>query len=181
MLRYLRLFSLFIKNSLQVDLEYRANFIGAWVFSVLDLVWSLGGTMLFYSFRERIGGWTFYEALLVIGLFFIMLGVNDVAIMPNVQGMSDHIRKGTFDFVLVKPLNSQIHGTLRQYKVHRISGIFSRRRHSGICPMAFTDRAKFWSNYVVCADRPQRHHYAVCHSHHALDDRLLDRRHRQHP
>ena len=124
-MRYLRLFSLFIKNSLQVYLEYRANFVGALVFSILDLVWSVGGTQVFYSFRERIGGWTYYEALLVIGLFFLILGVIDVAIMPNVQAMGEHIRKGTFDFVLIKPLNSQVHGTLRQYKIHRFSSMLS--------------------------------------------------------
>ena len=124
-MRYLHLFLLFLKNSLQIDLEYRANFVGALIFSVLDLVWSVGGTVLFYSFRDRIGGWSFYEALLVIGLFFLMLGVIDIALLPNVQGMGDHIRKGTFDFVLVKPLNSQLHGTLRLFKVHRMSSVFS--------------------------------------------------------
>lgn len=124
-MKYLSLFLLFLKNSLQIDLEYRANFVGALIFSVLDLIWSVGGTMLFYSFRDRIGGWSFYEALLVLGLFFIMLGIIDVAIIPNLQGMGDHIRKGTFDFVLAKPLNSQLHGTLRLFKLHRISSIFS--------------------------------------------------------
>ena len=124
-MRYLRLLSLFLKNSLQVDLEYRANFIGSLVFSLLDVAWSIGGTLLFYSFREQIGGWTFHEALVVVGLFFVMWGVADVAIMPNVAAIGEHIRKGTFDFVLIKPLNSQVHATLRQYKLHRLSGILS--------------------------------------------------------
>ena len=44
-MRYLTLFVLFLKNSLQIDLEYRANFVGALIFSILDLVWSVGGEL----------------------------------------------------------------------------------------------------------------------------------------
>lgn len=124
-MRQLKLIRLFLKNSLLLDLEYRSDFLVALLLTGMDLAWSIGGTLIFYSHRDVIGGWTFHEALIVIGLFFVTLAIMDAVIQPNVQELGEHIRKGTMDFVLIKPVGSQLHATLRRYRLHRLSNLLA--------------------------------------------------------
>ncbi|MCS7059711.1 MAG: ABC-2 family transporter protein [Anaerolineae bacterium] len=117
MMRYARLFGLFLKASFLVELEYRANFAAR---AVVSLFWAgvtLTGAGVFYSHAETIGGWTFNEALVIIGLFTFMSGFIQTFLQPNVQRIIDMIRLGTLDFVLTKPVNSQFMASLRHAQV----------------------------------------------------------------
>lgn len=124
-MRYLKLFSLFFKNSLIQDLEYRANFIFAIVLAIMEVAWSAGSTLVLYSFTPEIGGWSYYQTLVVIGLLHIAFGMLDGFLWPNVVELQDHIRKGTLDFILTKPFNSQIHATLRRYRLDRMANFIA--------------------------------------------------------
>ena len=123
MKRYLRLLALFFKNSLQVDMEYRVNFAGLLFMSLMDATWSVGGAVLFYSHRSSIGGWSFNETLVVIGLYFLAYGFVDMAVRPNIDDIVEHIRTGTMDFVLGKPVDSQVHATLRRYRFQKVASL----------------------------------------------------------
>jgi len=122
MTRYAALVKLFIESSLMANLEYRVNFIGAMLMSGLDALWSIGGALLFYSHSDTLGGWTFHQTLIVIGLFFFATAFVDTVLQPNVADIAEHIRSGSMDFVLTKPLNSQFHATLRRFRFDRLSG-----------------------------------------------------------
>ena len=123
MKRYLLLIRLFFKNSLLIELEYRINFVGLVLLSLVDATWSVGGALLFYSHRTNIGGWTFNQCLVVIGLYFLAYGFVDVVMRPNIDDIVEHIRTGTMDFVLVKPVNSQVHATLRRFRFQKLSSV----------------------------------------------------------
>jgi ABC-2 type transport system permease protein len=123
MTRYLRLINLFFRNSLQKEMEYRINFVGVLLMSVMDAAWSIGGALLFYSHKSVIGGWTFNEALVVIGLYFLAYSFIDIAVRPNIDAIVEHIRTGSMDFVLVKPMASQVHATLREYRFQKVSSV----------------------------------------------------------
>jgi len=114
MLRYLRLLALFVHNSLQIALEYRVNFVTALVQSIVWLLWGVLGILVFFQFTGTLGGWTFPQALLVVGLFRIFEGLLDGIMRPNITRIVEHIQKGTLDFVLVKPVDSQFMASLRQ-------------------------------------------------------------------
>ena len=123
MRRHLRLIRLFFDNSLLVELEYRVNFVGLLLLSLIDAAWSVGGALLFYSHRATIGGWSFHQVLVVIGLYFLAYGFVDVVMRPNIDDIVEHIRTGSMDFVLVKPVNSQVHATLRRYRFQKLSNV----------------------------------------------------------
>jgi ABC-2 type transport system permease protein len=74
---------------------------------------------IFFGHTDSIGGWSFYEALIVVGLFQFFLGMVDTFLTPNVQDFTEHLRLGTMDFILTKPLNSQFHATLRRINIWR--------------------------------------------------------------
>ncbi len=112
-MRYVRLFALFLKASFLVELEYRANFAARAMVSVFWAGVTLVGAGVFFSHTETIGGWTFNEALVIIGLFTFMGGFIQTFLQPNVQRIIEMIRLGTLDFVLTRPINSQFMASLR--------------------------------------------------------------------
>ena len=123
-MKYLRLLTLFVRTSVMTGLEYRANFVGAMAMTVVEVLWSSASVLLFYSFTDSLGGWSFHETLVVVGLLFVTFGFLDAIIWQNVVALGQHIRKGTLDFILTKPVNSQFHATLQHYRVDRIASIF---------------------------------------------------------
>jgi ABC-2 type transport system permease protein len=107
MARYVRMLSLFWRTSLASELEYRLNFLLALLSSLGHLAGNLFGLSLFYTGNGSLGGWPFHQALLVMGLFTTLQGMNRVLLSPNLTRMVEHVRTGTLDFVLLKPLDSQ--------------------------------------------------------------------------
>lgn len=114
MRRYLALLSLFARNSFQVALEYRADFVVSLFQSSFWLVWGVIGTLIFFRFTGTLGGWSLYQVLLVVGLFRIFEGLIDGVMRPNITRIVEYIQKGTLDFILLKPVDSQFMASLRQ-------------------------------------------------------------------
>jgi ABC-2 type transport system permease protein len=74
-MRYLRLLTIFYKNSILKELEYRVNFLSNAFMSVFWLVWGVVGVSIFFLHRDKMGDWTFPEVLMVVGLFTFFNGV----------------------------------------------------------------------------------------------------------
>lgn len=123
MKRYWTLIRIFARSSLLANLEYRANFLGAVLTSGLDALWSVGAALAMFSHRPTLGGWTFHETLVVIGLFIAASALLDVAFQPNMRDVVEQVRTGAMDFTLLKPINAQFHATLRRYRLERLSGL----------------------------------------------------------
>jgi ABC-2 type transport system permease protein len=131
-MRYFKLFALFLKRSVMLGLEYRANLIGGLLASAFDGAWSFVAALMLYSFRDTIGGWNFYETLVVVGMLFVSSGFLYVFVWPNMQSIVEHIRTGSMDFILTKPLNSQWHATFNYFKLESASSIVA-----GVALMAY--------------------------------------------
>ena len=58
-------------------------------------------------------------------MLFVASGFLLVAIWPNVQAIIQHVRTGTMDFILTKPLNSQWYATLSRFKFESGSSILT--------------------------------------------------------
>lgn len=107
MRRYLRVLSTFWRTSLLAELEYRLNFVLALLSSLGHAAGNTFGLSLFYTGGGSLGGWPFHEALLVMGVFTTLSGLNRVFLSPNLARIIEHTRTGTLDFVLLKPIDSQ--------------------------------------------------------------------------
>lgn len=118
-MRYLKVLGIFYKAAILTDLEYRANFVTNVLMSVVGAFATVLTVGIFFGHTDTIGGWSFYEALIVVGLFQLFLGMVDTFITPNVQDFTEHLRLGTMDFILTKPLNSQFHASLRRINIWR--------------------------------------------------------------
>lgn len=124
MRRYASLLGLFIRTSLQVALEYRANFAISVFQSSFWLAMGVISTLIFFQFTGTLGGWRFEQVLLVVGLFRIFEGIIDGVLRPNIARIVEHIQKGTMDFILLKPVDSQFLASLREYNLRTLPDFF---------------------------------------------------------
>jgi ABC-2 type transport system permease protein len=107
MRRYLRLLLVQLRASTALALQYRLDFLGQGALALLWTGWSLVPLLVVFGRREGVAGWTFEEALTVLGWFSVMKGVLEGAVNPSLASVVEHIRKGTLDFVLLKPADAQ--------------------------------------------------------------------------
>src|SRR5215831_12798166 len=107
MIRYARLLAVQIRASTLLAMQYRSDFV---IDGFIEVFWAMTALiplLVVYSQRPTIAGWTFGEALLVTGWFTLMQAVLEGAINPSLATVVEHVRKGTLDFVLMKPADSQ--------------------------------------------------------------------------
>jgi ABC-2 type transport system permease protein len=105
--RYLRLLLLQLRISLALGAQYRWDFL---INGGLSVIWiALGMVPLYVALHARppVEGWSYEEALVVVGWFTVLKGVLDGAVNPSLTAVIEHIRKGTLDFILMKPADAQ--------------------------------------------------------------------------
>ncbi|NCJ05367.1 ABC transporter permease [Synechococcales cyanobacterium C] len=107
MMRYLQVLRLFWLTAIAAEMEYRANFALAAFSSVGNLVGSLFGLFLFYRTGYTFQGWSWPEALIVLGIFTLLQGLSATLLVPNLNRIVRHVQEGTLDFILLKPISSQ--------------------------------------------------------------------------
>jgi ABC-2 type transport system permease protein len=88
-------------------MQYRSDFLIDAFIEVFWMTTALVPLVVVYGQRPAIAGWSFGEALLVTGWFMLLQGVEEGALAPSLTTVVDHIRKGTLDFVLLKPADAQ--------------------------------------------------------------------------
>lgn len=105
--RYLQILRLFWSTAIAAELEYRINFLLAALSSLGGLAGSLFGLFLFYRTGYTFQGWSWQQALVVVGVFTLLQGFSATFLAPNLNRIVRHIQQGTLDFVLLKPVSSQ--------------------------------------------------------------------------
>ncbi len=93
--------------SLASEMEYRANFVTSGLYSLGQLVGTLFTINILYNKGYRFAGWTLDETYLVVSLFTLLDGITTSALSPNLSKIILYVQRGTLDFILLKPLDSQ--------------------------------------------------------------------------
>ncbi|GAA1016902.1 hypothetical protein Aple_100160 [Acrocarpospora pleiomorpha] len=112
---YARMLRVFHRDSVRAEIAYRADFVAGVVLSLFWHTWAVLGLAVFYQFATDIVGWTFPEAVVVLGMFLLMNGFRQLIVSPNLRQMADHIRLGTLDYLLLKPVSAQFMVSLRRF------------------------------------------------------------------
>ncbi|MDC3019949.1 ABC-2 family transporter protein [Prochlorococcus sp. AH-736-E15] len=105
--KYLTVYTKFLHTSLASEFEYKTNIITDLITAILSLIGSIFLLSIFFQNNNIIGGWEFKEALIIQGLYTILNGITNTWFNPNLTEIVKHIREGTLDFVLLKPIDSQ--------------------------------------------------------------------------
>ena len=123
--RHLHLLRAQLRLSLLMSMQYRWDFL---LDGLMSLFWTTVSLVpLYLVFRERpiIAGWTYGEALVVVGWFTVLDAVLKGAINPSLTIVIEHIRRGTLDFVLLKPADAQFMVSTARFLPWRSTGLIA--------------------------------------------------------
>jgi ABC-2 type transport system permease protein len=118
--RHYRLLMVQLRASIQVAMQYRADFIVGGFMALFWMFWNLVPVFVLFGRRPSVAGWTFPEALLVVAWFNLLRGLLDGAVQPSLIAVVEHIRKGTLDFVLLKPVDAQFLVSTQKFEPWRV-------------------------------------------------------------
>jgi len=112
--KYLKVYKKFLHTSFASELEYKTNLLVDLITAILSLIGSIFLLSIFFQNNVSIGGWDFEQALIIQGIYTILNGITNTWFNPNLTEIVKHIREGTLDFVLLKPIDSQFFISLKK-------------------------------------------------------------------
>jgi ABC-2 type transport system permease protein len=116
----LRMIWVFARVGAMGELAYRANFFLQLFESLLSLCTMLGVISIVMGQTGELRGWTPAELLVVVGVFFIILGLINLVISPSLSRFMEEVRDGTFDYTLLKPADVQLLVSVSQVHVFKL-------------------------------------------------------------
>jgi ABC-2 type transport system permease protein len=106
--RHLRSVGRFWSTSLATEFEYQFNLLVELLAVLATMAGSLFTLSLFYGHGQRLGGWSWDGALVVLGLHSLFEGFSSTLLRPNLGNLVKQVQNGGLDFVLLKPIDSQV-------------------------------------------------------------------------
>lgn len=123
MIRYWRMFRSFALSELQFEMEYRMNFVLVLLEMVLVVGTSVGAVLVMFAHTNTLNGWTLPQMLVLIGVFYLIQGGNAMLFEPSFERLMEHVRLGTLDYHLLKPVNTQFIVSVRHLRVVRVPDV----------------------------------------------------------
>src|SRR5215471_16217959 len=112
--RYLRVYTALWKNSVTRELSFKGNFL-LWI--IVELLWfglQLSFIGVLYLHTDHIGTWTKWEVVALIGASHFIQQIFQAFFLINCTNLSELVRTGKLDFLLLLPINTRFVISLRQ-------------------------------------------------------------------
>ena len=122
-MRAVRVALLHLRISVMNELQYRANFVIQLIQSLIAIGTGLIVLALIFDRTPDLNGWTRPELLVVMGVYSIVGGFFGFALEPAVVRIMGDVHEGTFDYVLTKPVDSQVLASVRAFRVWRLTDV----------------------------------------------------------
>jgi ABC-2 type transport system permease protein len=112
--RYLSIYGALWRNSVTRELMFKTNFL-MWI--VVELLWfglQLSFIGVLYLHTDTIGTWTKWEVVLLIGGSHFIQQSFQAFFLINCTNLSELVRSGKLDFLLLLPVNTRFVVSFRQ-------------------------------------------------------------------
>ena len=112
--RYLSLYAALWRNSVIRELGFKANFL-MWI--VVEGLWfalQLTFIGVLYLHTESIGSWTKWQVVALVGTSHLIQQLFTAIFLTNLTALSEHIRTGKLDFMILLPVNTRFLVSFRQ-------------------------------------------------------------------
>ncbi len=112
--RYFAIYCALWKNSVTREMNFKSNFL-LWI--VVELLWfglQLSFIGVLYLHTKTIGSWTQWQVVLLIGASHFIQQIFQAFFLINCTNLSELVRNGKLDFLLMLPVNSRFVTSLRQ-------------------------------------------------------------------
>lgn len=111
---YLSLYAALWRNSVIRELGFKVNFLMWIVVEGLWFVLQLSFIGVLYLHTEHIGSWSKWQVVALVGASHLIQQLFTALFLTNLTALSEHIRTGKLDFMLLLPVNTRFLVSLRQ-------------------------------------------------------------------
>jgi ABC-2 type transport system permease protein len=115
--RYLAIYAALWKNSVTREMSFKGNFL-LWI--VVELVWfglQLCFVSVLFSQTDTVGTWTLWQVVLLTGTSNFIQQIYQAFFLVNCTNLSELVRTGKMDFLLLLPVNTRFIVSLRQVDI----------------------------------------------------------------
>ena len=112
--RYLAIYAALWRNSVTREMSFKGNFL-LWI--IVELVWfglQLSFVSVLFSQTETIGTWTLWQVVLLTGVSNFIQQIYQAFFLVNCTNLSELVRTGKMDFLLLLPVNTRFIVSVRQ-------------------------------------------------------------------
>jgi ABC-2 type transport system permease protein len=105
------------------ELQYRANFVASLLGTLFWMAMALLTLALFFRHTARLGGWDYWEVVVLLGVFNALTGVIEAVLRPGIGDLVDEVRSGKLDLILTKPVDAQLYVSFRRLDLWRFADV----------------------------------------------------------
>jgi len=112
--RYLTIYAALWKNSVTREMSFKGNFL-LWI--IVELLWfglQLSFIGVIYLQTSRVDTWTEWQVVLLVGTSQLIQQVFHAFFLINCTNLSELVRTGKLDFLMLLPVNTRFIISLRQ-------------------------------------------------------------------
>jgi ABC-2 type transport system permease protein len=99
------------------DMAYRAHFLFMSGLTALESIMTFLVTTIIYSHIKTIAGWSYYDALVLIGVVMMSYSFSWLFYRGGLNDFDRVINRGDFDWMLVKPVDPQFMATINRIDI----------------------------------------------------------------
>lgn len=149
MRRYFRVYRAFFTSSLARELEFRANFLAKVGESVVWMGFFVMIVLVIYQNTDSVAGWSRGDAFILAATCFLFDALHAAFFMSLLE-LPEQVRKGTLDFVIVRPVDSQFWVSMRRFNFSQIGTLLAgiAMVWAGIATGGHTPSAVQWIAYL---------------------------------
>ena len=121
--RGLRLLAALVRLNVAEELQYRANFVASVLGTAFYLLTALLTLSLFFRHTQTLGGWDYWEVVVLLGVFNALTGVIEAMLRPGIGQLAGEVRNGGLDLVLARPVDALGFVSFRRLDIWRVTDI----------------------------------------------------------
>ncbi len=123
--RYASIYATLCRNSLVREMSFKTNFL-LWIF--VELLWfalQLTFINVMYLHTDSIAGWSKWQVVLLMGASHFIQQIFHAFFLVNCTNLSELVRTGKLDFLLLLPINTRFIVSVRQIDFGSFVNAFS--------------------------------------------------------
>src|SRR5213083_335632 len=118
-----RILAAFWRLNLAEELQYRANVVASVLGTLFYMATALLTLALFFHHTTSLGGWNYWEIVVLLGVSNALTGVIEAVLRPGIGQLAGEVRSGELDLVLVKPVDAQGFVSFRRIDIWRLTDV----------------------------------------------------------
>lgn len=122
-MKYFYLLKTCFKLGIVNTTAYRGAFLLEIFQSAISIATTLIGFSVIFLHTQEVNGWSYDELLVVVAVYFLAGGILSFMVRPNMNLLMKDIWDGKLDYLLLKPIYSQVLVSMRKIQIWRFFDI----------------------------------------------------------